>query len=233
MAKTLAFAILLPLLWTLSGCKSPGRDLERNEGLFPPLGYKVQHRQNRSIWIAPIQDRRAPPMRVDNGMFPVTYTMDGSWKRPVPEMLDGLLRREIKNSGIFGRLARSEEEADWVLDVDLLAFYGAVEERIVGRAVKSNAILHVRVFGPKGSKGERPLLREREYRAPLETGASLVLSRDPFAMAAQSFRLSLAMLLADLDKGGRLVDGVREKTRLPGSSKETPWRAVPAAAGKE
>ena len=232
MAKISKFAFLLPLFFLVPACKSPGNDLEHNEGLFPPLAYKVQHKQARSLWIAPIQDRRAPPKRIEKGMFPVTYTLDQSWKRPVPAMLDGLLRREIKDSGIFQSLAKTEGEADWVLDVDLLAFYGAVEERIVGRAVKSNAILHARVYGPKGADGKRPLLREREYRAPLETGASLVLSRDPFAMAAQSFRLSLAMLLTDLDQGGRLVDGVKERVRLPGKTKETPWRAQPASAGK-
>jgi hypothetical protein len=232
MAKISKLLLLLPLLFLFPACKSPGRDLERNEGLFPPLSYKVQHKQERSLWITPIQDRRAPPKRIEQGMFPVTYTLDNSWKRPVPLMLDGLLRREIKNSGIFRSFAKNEAEADWVLDVDLLAFHGAVEERIVGRAVKSNAILHARVYGPRGKDGKRLLLREREYRAPLETGASLILSRDPFAMAAQSFRLSLAMLISDLDQGGRLVDGVPKKTRLPGKSKETPWRAQPASAGK-
>ncbi len=225
---------LSALLLLLPSCQvPPSRDLVKNEGLFPPIRYQARHRQTRRLFVAPLVDARKPLEAFEKGIYPISYTEDGFWERPVREMCEDLLRREIRDSGIFAGFAKDRESADWVLEVELTAFHGAVEERIVGRRSYAKAALHARVLGERGTDGKRPVLREKDFVVPVRGGAGLVLLRDPHALAAAGFRRCLAFLLQDLDQGGALVDGEAPRKTEAAPKRVVPWRARPASSRKD
>lgn len=219
----------------LGGCETAQvRDLTRNSGLYQPTGHKVKHRQQRSIWIAPLQDRRTPP-KADpaESMYPVVYTQDSFWDRPPGEMIDEIVREELGSSGIFASVARSRDDADWVLEPSLLAFHGAIEERVLGRRVFAQAGLHLRVWGRPAADGKRPLIREQQYLPqPLSTPARMAFLPDPHAIAGGSLRQAIALMLRDLDAGGKRLDGMATEAGFePGKS--VPWGGQgPAESGK-
>lgn len=200
-------AMLLPVL-ALLGCQGTQvRDLARNSKLYQASGYHAAHRQARTVWIAPLKDRRKARPTHAEGIYPLSYTEDSFWSRPIAEMLDDIVRREIERSGLFRGLAAAPEEADWVLEPSVLEFHGVVEERVVGRAVRGKTALHLTVKGPRKGTGARPVLREETYEAPVATQGMLVLP-DPHALAGTSLRRAVGMLLVDLDVGGQMLDGV-------------------------
>ncbi|MAE75908.1 MAG: hypothetical protein CMJ85_03440 [Planctomycetes bacterium] len=215
---------LLPLLVLLGSCESTHqRDLARNPDLYRHTGYRASYRQNRRVYVSRLLDRRTPLSSHRDGIYPLTYTEDAFWARPVAEMLDELLRQEIDAAGLFAQIVDSEGEADWVLRPALTNFHGAVEERVVGRAVHGRAKIRLQVWGPAGAGGKRGLLRSEDYEGPIETEGRLFVP-DPHALAAASFRKAVGWMLVDLDRGGRLCDGLALDPEGIMDSKRVDWR---------
>ncbi|MCA8972599.1 MAG: hypothetical protein KDC95_22620, partial [Planctomycetes bacterium] len=175
--------LLVLSLFALGACQSDRtvRDLGTNQGLYQPTGYRAGYTQPRTVYIAPLTDQREAPPALGEGMYPRTYTQDGFWSRPLTTMLTEVLKNEIGAAELFTRIVESPEEADWVLEPAVAAFYGCVEERVVGRTVRGFAKLHVVVKGPKAADGTRPVLRSRSFEAPTNAG-SLLFSPDPHAL---------------------------------------------------
>jgi len=222
----------LGLLLFSSCASSVSKDLVRNERLYASTGYQAEHAQTRSVFVRPLRDRRQALEAYNQGIYPVTYTQDDYWERPVRTMLDELFRRELKSSGVFAHFTKDPKVADWVLEPTLLAFHGAIEERVVGRVTKGLTRLHVRVWGPRGADGQRRILRESEYAGPVEA-AGLLFVPDPHALAAASFRKAMTLVLADIDRGGALADAEGGASPVPSKLGEQDWAgARPAQPGR-
>jgi hypothetical protein len=222
----------LVLLVGLAGCESQaGLDLAADSGLYQELGYRAQHLQQRSYWLMPFADRRRPLPTHRDGIYPVQYTMDNDWQRPVTTMLDEVLAREIETSHIFASRAASEAEADWLIEPLLLSFHGGIEERIASRMARGVAAFWIRVHGPHQAGGDRPVVRSQEFSVPVEAEGMLVLP-DPHTLAAASLRRTLAFVLLDLDQGGAIADGAREKAS-PAAPTKVDWSAAPATGKRD
>lgn len=206
--------LLLPVVF--ASCQSDEgvrRDLAENRALYQDSGYRASYTQPRSVSIRPVVDRRAPPPAHGDGVYPRTYTQDHFWARSVTEMLNDVLVREIGGAELFARVVDDPAKADWVLEPSVVAFYGCIEERVVGRTVRGLTKLHVRVLGPTGKDGRRRLLRERAYEAPTKAGGMMFVP-DPHALAAASLRRAMVLLMLDLEQGGRKLDGVATEARF-------------------
>ncbi|MEZ5987861.1 MAG: hypothetical protein R3F30_01785 [Planctomycetota bacterium] len=219
-----AVPVLLGLVLA-QGCANlePVRDLANNPDAYKGPGYIAEHRQPRTVFVRPVEDKRGPLEPYAEGLYPVTYTEDDYWDRPMPAMLRDLLYRDLDRAHLFSGVAPSEDEADWVLDPVLLDYHGGVQQRVEGRKVIALVTLHVTVYGPKEADGTRPILRARKYTAPLDLPVSMV-SVNPHSIAAACFARVSGELLIDLDEGGRMFDNVTERQARPASMDEVkPW----------
>ncbi|HMQ22848.1 MAG TPA: hypothetical protein PKE00_10190, partial [Planctomycetota bacterium] len=161
------------LVLAAASCQSERsiRDLSANPALYQPTGYRAGYKQPRKVFIATLVDEREALPPLGDGVYPRTYTQDHFWARPLASMLEDVLRREVGGAELFTEIVDDEALADWVLEPSLAAFYGCVEERVVGRTVHGFAKLHVVVRGPKDAAGLRPVLRSRSFEAPTNAGS--------------------------------------------------------------
>jgi hypothetical protein len=195
------------LLIPISCAAPPGRDLTRNENLYHLTGYRSLAKPKLTAHIAPLEDRRTAPPETVEGMYHPSYTMDGHWTAPVPQMVQQLLVEEIGNSGIFTAVLEDAEKADVVIEPTLLAFHGSVEERMIGRMLRGLTRIQLDVKGAPGPDGKRPLIFTETYQGGELKSDGLGFGPDPFAFAGQTLQISIAILLKDLDqrKVGREV----------------------------
>ena len=216
------FPMALLGLLMLSACQNaPVRDLVANPKLYQATGFRARNTMPLKVFVAPLTDRRGP-LAAHSGMYPLVYTEDRYWDRPVGTMLDELLRREIEDSRIFASVVETRAEADWVLEPYLMDFHGAVEERIAGRAVRGRTALHLRVFGPQDTKGKRAVLREKRFEGPIDAHGMMFVP-DPHALAASSFRKACGLMLIDLELGGRRLRGEASEAASFDPNREKDW----------
>lgn len=201
------------------------RDLTDPQDGYERIGYRPQHRQDRTLAIAPVTDCRGKLAEFAQGVYPVAYTRDEIWRRPVPTMISELLRDEIQGSGLFRTLAEPGA-SDWLLAVDLLEFHGGIEERPTGRHAFGRCSLRARIYGPRGENGERELLRKQDFEEEIRAEGSLLLP-DPHGLAAASFRRASYRLLVDLDAGGRIADQRAERAAPADEPQQKDWSAAP------
>ncbi len=206
-------ALLVPFL-LLAACQSGAdHDLALNTDAYQGSGYQAAHKQDRTVFIRQLQDRRKDMESYAEGQYPVVYTKDRYWDRPVPVMLDAVLRNEVQDSGIFASIVEKEEDADWIIEPVLLQFYGGVEQRVDGRKYRAGTELHVIVLGEPDSQGQRKVLRKRKYEGPLDLGGVTYAQINPYGLASASFARCMGMVLIDLDLGGQLADGIAPKQK--------------------
>ena len=209
----------------LTACQNaPVRDLVRNPKLYQSTGFQARKTLPLTVFVAPLNDRRGP-LEPYAGMYPLVYTEDRYWDRPVAGMLDELLQREVEESKIFTKTVETRSEADWVLEPSLVEFHGAIEERIAGRAVRGRTTLHLRVLGPKGADGKRSVLREKKFEGPVDAHGMMFVP-DPHALAASSFRKTCGLLLIDLELGGRRLGGDAVEAASFDPKREKAWGAT-------
>lgn len=211
--RNLVRPALLVTFLLLAACQStPEHDLALNEDAYQGSGYQAGHKQERRVFIRHLQDGRKDLENYAEHQYPVVYTKDRYWDRPLVLMLDDLFRKEVRNSGMFGSIVDDEAEADWVIEPILLNFYGAVEQRVAGRKYRALSELYVTVLGERGADGERKVLRKRKYEGPLDLGGVTYAQLNPYGLAAASFARCMGIVLIDLDLGGQLADGITPKT---------------------
>ena len=110
--------------------------------------------------IAPVVDARSARVEEASAKYSVQLFADSRWDRPVPAMVDAVLRREIEDSGVFARVAPEAGPDMCLLRTQLLAFDVGVEEHVSMRRSFAEVRLAVRVEGPIGADGTRPVLLE-------------------------------------------------------------------------
>ncbi|MFQ5505458.1 MAG: hypothetical protein ACE5F1_11765 [Planctomycetota bacterium] len=213
----------LILLFAAAACAgSPVRwDLLENPELYQSTGFRAVRVQQRTVYVAPLEDRRRPPDPYVEGIYPATYTLDRYWARPVRPMLNEVILNEIEEAGLFASLVDEESLADWTIQPILLQFHGSVEERVIGRRTRGLTAILLKVFGARGPDGSRQKLREVRIEAAVES-RSRFGGPNPYLLASASFRKAMGMMLADLEHGGRVFD--QEDQDLSEPAKEQPWR---------
>jgi hypothetical protein len=204
-------ALLVPF-FALVACQStPEHDLELNAESYRGSGYQTSHKQKRSVFIRNLRDRRGDLEPYAERQYPVVYTKDRYWARPLVVMLNGVFRKELSDAGIFASIVDKEEDADWVVEPVLLQFHGAVEQRVGGRKYRALSELHVTVWGERDATGQRPVLRQQKYKGSLDLGGETYSQINPYGLASASFARCMGTVLIDLDLGGQLADGISPK----------------------
>ena len=233
LASVVRAALLVPFL-ALPACLSgESHDLALNADAYRGSGYQAGHQQKRSVFIAKLQDRRKDLDAYAEDQYPVVYTKDRYWDRPVVVMLDGVIRKEIRDSGIFARIVDRPEDADWIVEPVLLDFHGAVQQRVSGRKYEAESELYVTILGQADDQGQRKTLRKRKYEGPLELKGVTYAQINPYGLAAASFARCMGLVLIDLDLGGQLADGITPSApKKADFESQTEWSSASSGRGK-
>ncbi|MGE3174861.1 MAG: hypothetical protein AB7O97_19690 [Planctomycetota bacterium] len=211
-----AFAIpwvrlcLLAAPAALAGCaSSSARDLAANDLIYRDVDYRCKVPGDRSVFVAPVADGRTPladAVAIEGG-YPILYDADGRWDRPVVEMVDEVLRREVADSTVFARVAARPADADVVLMPTLVSFSTAAMECEAGGRSLADVALRVQAYGPIGADGQRPLLVDRVFgERKLSDVAFRTTSRHVLAGAAAM--ATMQQLLQGLDAKNVGRDGM-------------------------
>jgi len=233
MARTPTLTSSVFLIAVLGGCASapnPVHDLATNDDMYVDTGYRAAHKQARTAYVKPLLDRRK--RLTDDATYPRTYTRDQFWERPVGEMLDDLVQREIREAGIFREVCDDEASADWVIEPVLLGFNGYVEERPVGRRTIGETTFHLRVLGKPDKNGKREVLRAVKIEAPAESGNRFAVD-NPYRLATMAFRKAMRILLRELEEGGRVYDAVAGETEIDYDTDSKAWKKPAESSSRE
>src|SRR5262245_56193910 len=125
----------LPLLLGSFGCQSPPlNDLRINEALYRSPGSVAKLPPDPPALLAPLADERTAPI-ADAGApsLPITTMPEGLWARPLPEMIDGVLRAEIEKSRVFAAVLPQARADALVVKPTLTMASAAIQEHPQGR----------------------------------------------------------------------------------------------------
>lgn len=218
------------LLLALAGCQSPAvPDLAQNEELYVDCGYLTKLPGDRNVFVAPVVDGRTEALRAAeaatqlNGR-PLQWDSDGRWSRPIAEMVDEVLRRDLAASEIFTEILEKPGKAQVVLTPTLVTFAtGAVEDMAGGRSLADVGI-RVVAHGPQDASGRRPVLLDQVFSERVVTEISF-RTASRHVLAGTSLRSALLKMLQALDSKCIGRDGMP----LPA---EEPLPAVTAPGGQ-
>lgn len=204
------FPLVLAALTALVACKStPVPDLALNTELYAMSGYSCKLPGDRSVFVTPVADARDQVAVADaaEGKYPVLYDTDARWHRPIAEMVDEVLRREVEESGIFDEITDAPKEAQIVVTPTIVAFRtGAVEELAGGRAIAEVAI-RFQVHGPADKDGVRALVLDQTVVDRKVTEAAF-RTASRYVLAGVSLRACILRMLQVLDTKNIGRDGM-------------------------
>jgi len=189
----------LLLLWLCACASSPGADLATNERLYHDSGYLCKLPGDRSVFVAPLADARQPALDANSlGEFPIAYDADARWERPIVDMVDDLLRREIAASSVFRTVEAQPAAADVVLTPTLVTFVTAAIEQMAGGRSLAEVAIRIQAHGPVGADGSRPELLDQVFGdRELTEIAFRTVSR--YVLAGAATRASIVRALQGLD----------------------------------
>lgn len=197
--STCACAVLLLLATT--GCKSNqgGRDLGRNEVLYPHTRFLTEVAGDRTLFVLPVRDSRdVSALPASNATFPVIYDSDGRWERPVRMMVDQVLREELQASCMFSGLTPKAQPTDLLLQPTLLRFHSGVIETIEGGRSLAEVTLRLQIHGPEDAPGSRPIWFDRIYTDTQISSVSLV-PLSTLLLSGRTLQSVMVQALAGID----------------------------------
>ncbi|MCA8967691.1 MAG: hypothetical protein KDC48_22610 [Planctomycetes bacterium] len=188
---------LLPLL---GGCKSTPQevDLAHNPKICGDLPFVTRAPGDRAVFVAPVVDSRHGALPAHDRGFPISYGPDAAWDRPVPDMVGELFERELGESGLFSQVSSSATPEAVVIQPELVSFSMGTMENIQGARTFAEVALKLRVFGPEGAAGERPLWFERVY-GDRQVTEPQIKPANMFLLAGSTTMRSLAKVFSALD----------------------------------
>lgn len=196
-------------VFVLAGCGTPDvHDLARNERLFPRSKFVVKLPVDRAAFVAPLVDARKSWVADANaGGYPVTAMPEGIWARPLPEMLDEVLREELASSGVVREVLPRAEASALIVKPSIVTGAAAVQELPQGRRTIAEGSMRIVVLGPDDGTGKRATLLDETYG---NRQASDVEMRPAPALGllARAFRVTVSQILAGLDQANVARAGV-------------------------
>jgi hypothetical protein len=199
-------AVCSPAILLLVGaCSStPVYDLALEEQIYRDVAYATKLPGDRSVFLTPVADTRRPDvLPASQGPYPIAYDNE----RPVPEMVDEILRRELLHSQLFTGIRAHAREADLVIKPSLVTFSLGVMEMMQGARALAEVGLRLEIYGPSAPNGARTLLLDEVYGDRIVTEASLVPANRT-ALIGVTLRNAMLRLLHGLDSANVGRDGV-------------------------
>jgi len=222
---------LAAVLLVLPACSTADytADLANNENLYVDVPFTTALPGDRAVCVTPVTDGRvAAPLPVTERGFPITYTDDEFWERPVPAMLGDVLRRQIESSELFVELADQPAADAIVLKPTLVTFLGGSTEAISGRRAFADVALRLQAFGPQGPDGARTLLVDQTF-ASKQTSPTDINPPSPYKLLCRGLQQVMARALNALDGSNIARSNVPAN---PVVAPPTPVAGVPAAPAR-
>lgn len=213
--------LFLSSLMLLPACAStPVPDLASNEELYVDTAYATKLPGDRSVFLAPLADSRAAASRVleaaYNG-YPIAYDGDDRWDRPVAEMVDEVLRREVEASGIFTEVLTAPGKAQVVVVPEIVSFLTASIEEVTGGRAFADVGIRVQIYGPAAADGKRATLLDQVFVDRKVSEVSFrTVSRH--VLAGACLRAVVVKVLQALDSKNVGRDGMPVETTAPNYS---------------
>lgn len=195
-----------PLLWCLLGlglgaCATPSHvcDFAKNDWFYADVPFHTKSPGDREVFIAPVADTRdATALPTSERGFPIQYAGDDFWERPVAEMLDDVLARQLASSALFPAVSHRASAQALVLKPSIVAFHAGATEAISGATSFAEVALRVQVFGPAGGDGKRVMLHEHTYIGR-QVSPNEVNPVSPYLLYGHALQQAIGKVLAGLD----------------------------------
>lgn len=207
-------------LASLLGCascmtSSQVADFARNDLFYVDVPFHTKAPGDVPVFVAPLVDARgAAVLPTHDHGFPISYSGDEFWERPVAEMMGDVLVRQLAASQLFPAVVDQPTPQGLVVKPSLVTFVGGSTEAISGSRTFAEVGLRVQVFGPAGSDGKRPVLHEQTYgnrqMSPLELNPV-----SPYRLFGRAMQATMAKLLAGLDGSNVARSGVPIDVAVP------------------
>lgn len=228
------------LLLAFAACQSaPVPDLAQNENLYTDSGYQTKLPGDRTVFVVPVADGRADAAKVAeaatqlNGR-PLAWDGDGRWSRPVAEMVDEVLRRELETSEIFAEILEKPSKAQVVLTATLVTFATASVEEVAGGRSLADVGLRVVAHGPAAANGRRAVLLDQVFSERVVTAVEF-RTASRHVLAGGCLRAVMTKLLQALDSKNVGRDGMPapESEPLPGAEALPGAESKPTSGGQD
>ncbi len=230
MAK-LHLRILPVLLSVLPACNTTDYtpDLATNEALYVDVPYTTKVAGDRAACVTPMADGRVATNQPNNDRgFPITYTTDDFWERPVTAMVSDVLTRQFADSELFTEVCEQPEPNALVIKPTLVSFLGGSTEAVSGRRSFAEVAIRLQVFGPSGNGGKRELLLDQTYANKQSTPTELNPA-SPYKLIGRALQQTVSRALNGLD--GSNVARSTVPTETP-ANPNTPAAGVPATPNR-
>ncbi|MFM1872103.1 MAG: hypothetical protein RL398_1525 [Planctomycetota bacterium] len=185
----------------LVACGTPSTktvDFAKNPKILADQPFVTGRPGDRAVFLAPVADLRSNRMPTREGAFPVVYAPDAAWDRPIAEMVGEVLSRELGESGVFGGLLDRATPDAVVIQPQLVSFCMGTIENLQGARTVAEFAVNLKVYGPAGADGERPLWFERLYGDRQVTEPQLVPD-NMFFVAGSTIARSVTKMMVSLD----------------------------------
>jgi hypothetical protein len=174
-------------------------DFATNEVLYTDVPFATKAPGDRGLFVAPVVDARDLTVLPTNEHgFPIVYGTDDFWERPVREMLAEVLRRQLTDSELFGRVVDQAEPSALLLKPTLVTFTLGATEAMSGRRSFAEVGLRLQVLGPADGSGQRAVVLDQVYgsRQVSELELNPV---NPYRLVGRALQQSMTKVLGGLD----------------------------------
>jgi hypothetical protein len=200
MAK-LSRRLLTALLVALPACNTTDytADLATNESLYVDVPYTTKVPGDRSVCVTPMADGRLATNLPNNDRgFPITYTTDDFWERPITAMVAEVINRQFADSELFTDVVEQPTANTLIVKPTLVSFVGGSTEAVSGRRSFAEVAVRLQVFGPAGNDGKRALLMDQTYANKQSTPTELNPA-SPYKLLGRALQQTMSRTLNGID----------------------------------
>ena len=191
---------LLPVL-AGAACNTTSHvaDLAQNELFYVDVPFTTKSPGDRAVCVLPMADARvATGLPTSERGFPITYSGDDFWDRPIAAMAGDVLQRQVEKSGLFAAAATTAQPDAVLLVPSLVTWLGGTTEAISGGISFADVGVRVQVFGPAPAGGERPLWHDEVY-GNRQVSQLELNPPSPYRLVGRALQFTMTKLLAGLD----------------------------------
>jgi len=198
---TCSIAILLLLFFC--GLAEARYNMAVDERVYRFSDYRSKHRSPYTLQISIIEDNRP---RWERGYISGThfFTYDRLWSQPISVMMERVLVKEFKGSGIFRGVVKGNKNTNLVLKIKLYSFYGKVMMRKKSwlREFLFNYIYgQTKLNATLVSRGAEKVYMEKDYKGTISRKVGVLRNQYGHAATAagRSFEKVVGELLKDVE----------------------------------
>ena len=221
-------------VWSLTGlvvcaltaCGSFGgrsRDLHKNSRYYRSPGYVSTLPGDLAAFVLPVRDKRHEVANLADASEQNVYVQwmpEGIWERSPAQMVDSILRDEIRDSQVFASLLDVATPGCLVMEPTLMSFRAGQQPSTSGRRSVADCSLRVVVHGPASSDGQRSVLLDRVFVGQMAT--PILFQPPPLAATiGEAVRRTMQSTLTGLDRSNVARTGVPLELDLASNEDES------------